>query len=338
MTETINKKLKPTINSRTETLLKVENLQKYFPIRKGIVVQRHVGDVKAVDGVSFDIRRGETLGMVGESGCGKSTIGRTILRLLEPTGGKVTFEGKVLNDLSSEEMRKMRSQMQMIFQDPYASLNPRMRVGDIIGEPILIHGVSNRAEREKRVRKLLNVVGLSPYHGARYPHEFSGGQRQRIGIARALSVNPKLIVCDEPVSALDVSIQAQVINLLEDLQREFNLTYLFIAHDLSIVKHISDRIVVMYLGKMVELCESEELYKNPRHPYTIALLSAIPVPDPTVKRDRIILKGDVPSPINPPSGCRFHTRCPNVQGICQERDPEFKNIGNGHYVACHLVK
>ncbi|HWQ40921.1 MAG TPA: dipeptide ABC transporter ATP-binding protein [Desulfosporosinus sp.] len=328
MTETINK---------TETLLKVENLQKYFPIRKGIVVQKHVGDVKAVDGVSFDIRRGETLGMVGESGCGKSTIGRTILRLLEPTEGTVTFEGKVLNDLSGEEMRKMRSQMQMIFQDPYASLNPRMRVGDIIGEPILIHGVSKRAEREKRVRKLLDVVGLSPYHGARYPHEFSGGQRQRIGIARALSVNPKLIVCDEPVSALDVSIQAQVINLLEDLQRDFNLTYLFIAHDLSIVKHISDRIVVMYLGKMVELCNSEELYKNPQHPYTIALLSAIPVPDPTMKRDRIILKGDVPSPVNPPSGCHFHTRCPKVQGICKEQDPKFKDIGNGHYVACHLV-
>ena len=323
--------------TKTETLLKVENLQKYFPIRKGIVVQKHVGDVKAVDGVSFDIRRGETLGMVGESGCGKSTIGRTILRLLEPTKGTVTFEGKILNDLSGEEMRKMRSQMQMIFQDPYASLNPRMRVGDIIGEPILIHGVSKRAEREKRVRKLLDVVGLSPYHGARYPHEFSGGQRQRIGIARALSVNPKLIVCDEPVSALDVSIQAQVINLLEDLQRDFNLTYLFIAHDLSIVKHISDRIVVMYLGKMVELCNSEELYKNPQHPYTIALLSAIPVPDPTVKRDRIILKGDVPSPVNPPSGCRFHTRCPKVQGICKEQDPEFKDIGNGHFVACHLV-
>jgi len=323
--------------TKTETLLKVENLQKYFPIRKGIVVQKHVGDVKAVDGVSFDIRRGETLGMVGESGCGKSTIGRTILRLLEPTKGTVTFEGKILNDLSGEEMRKMRSQMQMIFQDPYASLNPRMRVGDIIGEPILIHGVSKRAEREKRVRKLLDVVGLSPYHGARYPHEFSGGQRQRIGIARALSVNPKLIVCDEPVSALDVSIQAQVINLLEDLQRDFNLTYLFIAHDLSIVKHISDRIVVMYLGKMVELCNSEELYKNPQHPYTIALLSAIPVPDPTVKRDRIIIKGDVPSPVNPPSGCRFHTRCPKVQGICKEQDPEFKDIGNGHFVACHLV-
>ncbi|TGE32358.1 dipeptide ABC transporter ATP-binding protein [Desulfosporosinus sp. Sb-LF] len=324
--------------SKTETLLKVENLQKYFPIRKGIVVQKHVGDVKAVDRVSFDIRRGETLGMVGESGCGKSTIGRTILRLLEPTAGKVIFEGKVLNDLSGEEMRKMRSQMQMIFQDPYASLNPRMRVGDIIGEPILIHGTSNRAEREKRVRKLLDVVGLSPYHGARYPHEFSGGQRQRIGIARALSVNPKLIVCDEPVSALDVSIQAQVINLLEDLQREFDLTYLFIAHDLSVVKHISNRIVVMYLGKMVELTDSDELYNNPQHPYTIALLSAIPVPDPTVKKDRIILKGDVPSPVNPPSGCRFHTRCPKAQGICKEQDPEFRDIGAGHFVACHLVK
>ena len=320
-----------------ETLLKVEKLQKYFPIRKGIVVQRHVGDVKAVDGVSFDIRRGETLGMVGESGCGKSTIGRTILRLLEPTAGKVTFEGKILNDLSGEEMRKMRSEMQMIFQDPYASLNPRMRVGDIIGEPILIHGISKRVEREKRVRKLLDVVGLSPYHGARYPHEFSGGQRQRIGIARALSVNPKLIVCDEPVSALDVSIQAQVINLLEDLQKEFNLTYLFIAHDLSVVKHISDRVVVMYLGKMVELSESKELYKNPLHPYTIALLSAIPVPDPTVKKDRIILKGDVPSPVNPPSGCHFHTRCPKVQEICKKQDPEFKDIGNGHYVACNFV-
>lgn len=320
-----------------ETLLKVENLQKYFPIRKGIVVQRHVGDVKAVDGVTFDILRGETLGMVGESGCGKSTIGRTILRLLEPTDGKVTFEGKVLNDLSGEEMRKMRSQMQMIFQDPYASLNPRMRVGDIIGEPILIHGISNRVEREKRVRKLLDVVGLSPYHGARYPHEFSGGQRQRIGIARALSVNPKLIICDEPVSALDVSIQAQVINLLEDLQKEFNLTYLFIAHDLSVVKHISDRVLVMYLGKMVELSNSKELYKNPLHPYTIALLSAIPVPDPTVKKERIILKGDVPSPVNPPSGCHFHTRCPRVQEICKQQDPEFKDIGNGHYVACHFV-
>jgi len=332
MTETIDEPIE-----KTETLLKVENLQKYFPIRKGIVVQRHVGDVKAVDGVSFDIRRGETLGMVGESGCGKSTIGRTILRLLEPTAGKVTFEGKVLNDLSGEEMRKMRSQMQMIFQDPYASLNPRMRVGEIIDEPMLIHAKSSREERDKRVRKLLEVVGLSPYHGARYPHEFSGGQRQRIGIARALSVNPKLIVCDEPVSALDVSIQAQVINLLEDLQKEFNLTYLFIAHDLSVVKHISDRVVVMYLGKMVELSKAKELYKKPLHPYTIALLSAIPVPDPTIKKDRIILKGDVPSPVNPPSGCHFHTRCPNVHEICKKQEPDFKDIGNGHHVACHFV-
>lgn len=327
-----------TTKNNAETLLKVENLQKYFPIRKGILVQRQVGNVKAVDGVSFEVKRGETLGLVGESGCGKSTTGRTLLRLLEPTGGKVSFEGKVINNLSNEEMRLMRSQMQMIFQDPYASLNPRMTVGDIIGEPILIHGLSDHSEREKRVRKLLDVVGLSPYHGARFPHEFSGGQRQRIGIARALSVNPKLIVCDEPVSALDVSIQAQVINLLEDLQQEFNLTYLFIAHDLSVVKHISDRVAVMYLGKMVELSDSKELYRNPLHPYTIALLSAIPVPDPTAKKDRIILKGDVPSPVNPPSGCRFHTRCPKAQGICKEQDPEFKDVGNGHFVACHFVK
>lgn len=321
----------------TETLLKVENLKKYFPIMKGIAVQRYVGDLKAVDGVSFEIRRGETLGLVGESGCGKSTIGRVILRLLEPSKGKVIFEGKVLNELSHEEMRQMRSQMQMIFQDSYASLNPRMRVGDIIAEPILIQGVSNRAEREKRVCKILDVVGLSPYHGARYPHEFSGGQRQRIGIARALALNPKLIICDEPVSALDLSIQAQLINLLEDLQKEYHLTYLFIAHDLSVVKHISNRVAVMYLGKIAELANSEELYKNPQHPYTIALLSAIPVPDPTVKKDRIILKGDVPSPVNPPSGCRFHTRCPKVQTICKEQDPNFRDIGNDHFVACHLV-
>ncbi|MCO1600397.1 ABC transporter ATP-binding protein [Desulfosporosinus nitroreducens] len=321
----------------TETLLKVENLKKYFPVKKGIAVQRYVGDLKAVDGVSFEIRRGETLGLVGESGCGKSTIGRVILRLLEPSKGKVIFEGKVLNELSHEEMRKMRSQMQMIFQDSYASLNPRMRVGDIIAEPILIQGVSNRAEREKRVCKILDVVGLSPYHGARYPHEFSGGQRQRIGIARALALNPKLIICDEPVSALDLSIQAQLINLLEDLQKEYHLTYLFIAHDLSVVKHISNRVAVMYLGKIAELANSEELYKNPQHPYTIALLSAIPVPDPTVKKDRIILKGDVPSPVNPPSGCRFHTRCPKVQTICKEQDPNFRDIGNDHFVACHFI-
>nr|WP_282437906.1 dipeptide ABC transporter ATP-binding protein [Desulfosporosinus sp. SRJS8] len=310
----------------TETLLKVENLKKYFPIKKGIAVQRYVGDLKAVDGVSFEIRRGETLGLVGESGCGKSTIGRVILRLLEPSKGKVIFEGKVLNQLSHEEMRQMRSQMQMIFQDSYASLNPRMRVGDIIAEPILIQGVSSRAEREKQVCKILEVVGLSPYHGARYPHEFSGGQRQRIGIARALALNPKLIICDEPVSALDLSIQAQLINLLEDLQKEYHLTYLFIAHDLSVVKHISNCVAVMYLGKIAELANSEELYKNPQHPYTIALLSAIPVPDPTAKKDRIILKGDVPSPVNPPSGCRFHTRCSKVQTICKEQDPNYREL------------
>ncbi len=320
-----------------DVLLSVQNLKKYFPIRRGILVQKHVGDVKAVDGVSFDVKHGETLGLVGESGCGKSTTGRTLLRLLEPTGGKVFFEGKDISKLPLEGMRKMRNQMQMIFQDPYASLNPRMTVGDIIGEPLLIHSKLNNSAREKKVRELLDVVGLSPYHGARYPHEFSGGQRQRIGIARALSVNPKLIVCDEPVSALDVSIQAQVINLLEDLQTEFNLTYIFIAHDLSVVKHISDRVAVMYLGKIVELASSEELYRNPRHPYTIALLSAVPVPDPAHKKERIILTGDVPSPVNPPKGCHFHTRCPQAKDICRQEEPVFKEIGEGHFAACHFV-
>ncbi|KGK89746.1 peptide ABC transporter substrate-binding protein [Desulfosporosinus sp. HMP52] len=323
-------------NKATETLLKVENLKKYFPVKKGLVIQRHVGDVKAVDGVSFEIYPGETLGMVGESGCGKSTLGRTILRLLEPTQGKVIFQGQSLTELSREEMRKIRSQMQMIFQDPLASLNPRMKVRDIIGEPILIHEVLNRVEREKRVSKLLNIVGLSPNHGERYPHEFSGGQRQRLGIARALAVNPKLIICDEPISALDVSLQAQIINLLEDLQAEFNLTYLFIAHDLAMVKHLSNRVAVMYLGKLVELTSSEELYLHPRHPYTIALLSAIPLPYPNQKKGRIILKGDAPSSVNPPSGCRFHTRCPEMQDICKVMDPELIDIGNKHFVACHL--
>ncbi|AFQ44551.1 ABC transporter ATP-binding protein [Desulfosporosinus meridiei] len=324
-------------NKAAETLLKVENLKKYFPIKKGLIIQRHVGDVKAVDGVSFEIYPGETLGMVGESGCGKSTLGRTILRLLEPTKGKVIFDGQTLNELSREEMRKIRSQMQMIFQDPLASLNPRMRVRDIIGEPIVIHEVLSRVEREKRVSKLLDVVGLNTHHGERYPYEFSGGQRQRIGIARALAVNPKLIICDEPVSALDVSIQAQVINLLEDLQAEFNLTYLLIAHDLAMVKHLSNRIAVMYLGKLVELTSSEELFLNPRHPYTIALLSVIPLPYPHQKKGRIILKGDTPSPVNLPSGCRFHTRCPNTQDICKVMDPELIDIGNKHFVACHLT-
>lgn len=325
------------MNGEAEVLLEVANLKKYFPVKQGMVLQRHIGDVKAVDGVSFNVRRGETLGLVGESGCGKSTTGRTLLRLLEPTAGTITMEGQVLNELSIAEMRKIRKKMQMIFQDPYASLNPRMTVGEIIGEPILIHEQLNRLEREARIRKLLDVVGLSPYHAARYPHEFSGGQRQRIGIARALAVNPRLIVCDEPVSALDVSIQAQVINLLEDLQSEYDLTYIFIAHDLSVVRHISTRVAVMYLGRIVELADSAELYAHPLHPYTKALLSAIPVPNPRQKKERTILSGDVPSPVKPPSGCHFHTRCPQVRSECREQAPELSEAVRGHLVACPYV-
>ncbi|MBC7081924.1 MAG: dipeptide ABC transporter ATP-binding protein [Bacillota bacterium] len=321
-----------------EVLLEVKDLVKHFPITKGIVISRKVGAVKAVDGVSFHINRGETLGLVGESGCGKSTTGRLILRLIEATSGEIIFEGKNILKLSREEMRELRKDMQIIFQDPYASLNPRMTVGDIIGEPMEIHRIARGKEKDKRVRELLEVVGLSPLHARRYPHEFSGGQRQRIGVARALAVNPKLIICDEPVSALDVSIQAQVINLLQDLQREFGLTYLFIAHDLSVVKHISDRVAVMYLGKIVELAAKHELYNNPQHPYTEALLSAVPIPDPTRKKQRIILEGDVPSPINPPSGCRFHTRCRYAQDICSIEDPAFVDIGDNHFVACHFRK
>ncbi|MDI6706722.1 MAG: dipeptide ABC transporter ATP-binding protein [Bacillota bacterium] len=318
-----------------EALLEVKGLKKYFPIKKGII-SRVVANVKAVDGVDFTVKRGETLGLVGESGCGKSTTGRAILRLLEPTEGEVYFEGKDVAKVSKQEMRELRREMQIIFQDPYASLNPRMTIGDIIGEAFDIHGLLKGKEREKRVLELLDVVGLRSQHIRRYPHEFSGGQRQRIGIARALAVNPKLVICDEPVSALDVSIQAQVINLMQELQEQFGLTYMFIAHDLSVVKHISDRVAVMYLGKIVELAGKEELYSSPKHPYTQALLSAIPVPDPEYKRERILLEGDVPSPVNPPSGCRFHTRCREAQPICREVVPEFKDIGGGHYCACHM--
>ena len=316
-------------------LLEVKHLKKHFPI-KGGVFSKTIGYVYAVDDINFTLEKGETLGLVGESGCGKSTTGRTILRLIEPTDGAIYFEGQDITNLDKSAMRALRREMQIIFQDPYASLNPRMTVGSIIGEPLEIHKIAKGSEKEERVASLLQKVGLRAEDMRKYPHEFSGGQRQRIGIARALALNPKLIVCDEPVSALDVSIQAQVINLLEDLQAEFGLSYLFIAHNLNVVEHISNRVAVMYLGQIVELASDEELYRNPQHPYTEALLSAVPIPDPTVKKKRIILEGDVPSPINPPKGCHFHTRCMYKDKICEEVEPEFKDIGGGHWVACHF--
>ncbi len=320
----------------TDALLSVNDLKMHFPIRKG-VLRRTVGYVRAVDGVSFDVKAGETFGLVGESGCGKTTTGRSILRLIEPSAGQVFFNGKNITQMSSTEMRKIRSDMQIVFQDPYGSLNPRYTVQQTLEEPMIIHKLyKSAAERKKRAMELLEVVGLSTSRMNRYPHEFSGGQRQRIGIARALAVNPKLIIADEPVSALDVSVQSQVLNLLDDLQKEFHLTYVFIAHDLSVVKHISNRVGVMYLGKMVELAESDRLYEKPLHPYTQALLSAVPIPNPEAKRERIILQGDLPSPANPPSGCYFHPRCQSCMDICKTTAPEWKEIEPGHFAACHL--
>jgi oligopeptide transport system ATP-binding protein len=323
-----------------EPLVQVRHLRKYFPITRGIVIQRHVGDIKAVDDVSFDIYKGETLGLVGETGCGKTTVGRTMLRLYEPTDGQVLFDEVDLAKLPGDKLRHMRRRMQMIFQDPYASLNPRMTVGGIVAEPLEVHAVAQGKEKQERVQQLLRLVGLNPYFVNRYPHEFSGGQRQRIGIARALALNPDLIICDEPISSLDVSIQAQVVNLLEELQGHLELTYLFIAHDLSMVRHISDRMAVMYLGKIVELTDRDEIYLNPLHPYTQALMSAVPVPDPVLeeKRQRIILEGDIPSPASPPEGCNFNTRCPVAIDVCFEIEPDFIEVRPGHFCACHLVE
>ena len=318
-----------------ENLIEVKNLVKYFPVRGG-VLQRVQGWVQAVDGVSFDIRRGETLGLVGESGCGKTTVGRTLLRLIEPTRGQVLFEGRDMVTLNRQELKAARREMQIVFQDPFSSLDPRSQVGDSIGEALYVHGVRDANERRRRVSEIMGRVGLSEDYMRRYPHEFSGGQRQRIGIARALILQPKFVVCDEPISALDVSIQAQVLNLLRRLQHELQLTYLFIAHNMSVVEHISDRVAVMYLGKIAEIADRRELYQNPRHPYTEALLSAIPLPDPDRERGRTILKGDVPSPLNPPAGCRFHPRCPLAIDICHQQVPDLVSIGTDHQVACHV--
>jgi oligopeptide/dipeptide ABC transporter ATP-binding protein len=330
--------VQPDERPRGDELLIVEDIKKYFPVTRGIIFQKQVAAVKAVDGVSFTLREGETLGVVGESGCGKSTMARCIMRLLEPTSGRVIFDGRDITKLSRAEMRPIRREMMMVFQDPYASLNPRKRVGFIIAEALEVHGLGTEAERKRRVQELLDVVGLNPEHYNRFPHEFSGGQRQRIGVARALAVNPKLIVCDEPVSALDVSVQAQILNLLKDLQRDFGLTYVFIAHDLNVVRHISDRVMVMYLGVVAEVASRQVLYSEPKHPYTGALLSAVPIPDPVLGRERkgIVLEGDVPSPINPPSACRFHPRCPRFrEGHCDVEEPPLYPFGDGHVASCH---
>ncbi len=322
---------------KTENLVQVEHLVKYFPVRAGLM-QRVVNWVKAVDDVSFTVKKGETLGMVGESGCGKTTIGRSMLRLVEPTSGSVQYDGRDVLKLRGSELKDVRRHMQIIFQDPYASLDPRVPIGESVMEGLHIHKIGSPQERYDLMIETLKKVGLEDYHARRYPHEFSGGQRQRIGIARALALRPNFIICDEPVSALDVSIQSQVLNILKDLQKEFGLTYLFIAHNLSVVEHISDRVAVMYLGKMVELTSRDDLFKNPLHPYTKALMSAIPIPDPKLKRQREVLKGDVPSPLNPPKGCRFHPRCPIADKICSEQEPEFREAAAGHFVACWMVK
>jgi oligopeptide transport system ATP-binding protein len=318
----------------SELLLEVNGLKKYFPITGGLFGRKQ-GEVKAVDDVSFYVRKGETLGIVGESGCGKSTTGRLLMRLIEASEGKIVFEDQEITSMSKSELRKTRRDIQMVFQDPYASLNPRHSIEQILEEPLIVHGIGTKEERKKQVRDMLEVVGLSSYHAKRYPHQFSGGQRQRIGIAKALMTKPKLIIADEPVSALDVSIQAQVLNLMKDIQKEFQLTYIFIAHDLGVVRHISDRVGVMYLGRLIELAESEDLYENPKHPYTKALLSAVPIPDPDIKRETILIEGELPSPANPPSGCAFHTRCGQVMEICKQTRPAEQNL-NGHFVACHL--
>ncbi len=322
---------------REDSLLEVRNLVKHFPIKSGIFFDRQVGAVQAVDDVSFSVKAGETLGLVGESGCGKSTLARSILQLLRPTSGSVIFRGTELTELSNRQLRPLRREMQMIFQDPYASLNPRKRIGQIVGDPLSLHGVASGAELKRKVEELLDRVGLSAEHYDRFPHEFSGGQRQRVGVARALALEPKLIIADEPVSALDVSIQAQIINLLEDLQEEFELTYVFVAHDLGVVRHVSDRIAVMYLGKIVEIGPAEDVYNNPIHPYTVSLLSAVPIPDPrqNAERELTVLEGDVPSPANPPQACRFHTRCPRATEICSEVEPQLIDYGRGHFAACH---